>query len=81
MLPVVTYGCQESDVVQQGVRNSMTKGDVMLKKATFAAGCFWCTEADFEKLPGVVRVISGYTGGSISNFVELGDRQAGIQKC
>lgn len=31
--------------------------------ATFAGGCFWCTEADFEKVPGVVKVVSGYTGG------------------
>jgi peptide methionine sulfoxide reductase msrA/msrB len=33
-------------------------------KATFAGGCFWCVEADFEKLPGVLEAISGYTGGS-----------------
>ncbi len=31
--------------------------------ATLAAGCFWCAEADFEKLDGVVSVTSGYTGG------------------
>jgi len=31
--------------------------------ATFAGGCFWCVEAGFEKAPGVVEVISGYTGG------------------
>lgn len=35
--------------------------------ATFAGGCFWCTESDFEKLPGVVRVTSGYTGGRKDN--------------
>jgi peptide methionine sulfoxide reductase msrA/msrB len=35
--------------------------------ATLAGGCFWCTEADFEKLPGVVKVISGYTGGPKEN--------------
>lgn len=44
-------------------------GDVMgnkktnLKSAVFAGGCFWCTESDFEKVDGVVEVISGYTGG------------------
>lgn len=31
--------------------------------AIFAGGCFWCTEADFEKVPGVVAVVSGYAGG------------------
>jgi peptide methionine sulfoxide reductase msrA/msrB len=35
--------------------------------ATFAGGCFWCTESDFEKLEGVNEVISGYTGGSLKN--------------
>ena len=35
--------------------------------ATFAGGCFWCTEADFEKAPGVISVISGYTGGIEKN--------------
>jgi peptide-methionine (S)-S-oxide reductase len=33
--------------------------------ATFATGCFWCTESDFEKVPGVVSVTSGYTGGKV----------------
>ena len=37
------------------------------KIATFAGGCFWCMESDFEKVPGVWKVISGYTGGSRDN--------------
>ena len=35
--------------------------------AIFAGGCFWCTEADFEKIPGVISAVSGYTGGREAN--------------
>ena len=38
-----------------------------LEKATIAAGCFWCTEEAFEKVPGVVSAVSGYTGGRVKN--------------
>ena len=38
-----------------------------LQTATFAGGCFWCVEADFVKVDGVVEVISGYTGGHKEN--------------
>src|SRR2546430_17624453 len=36
-------------------------------KATFAGGCFWCTESDLERVPGVISVVSGYTGGHVKN--------------
>jgi methionine-S-sulfoxide reductase len=34
-----------------------------LERATFAGGCFWCEEATFEGIPGVISVISGFSGG------------------
>jgi len=38
-----------------------------LRTATFAGGCFWCVEKDFEQVEGVISVISGYTGGHEEN--------------
>ena len=35
--------------------------------AIVAGGCFWCVESDFEKLPGVIEVVSGYSGGDMQN--------------
>jgi peptide-methionine (S)-S-oxide reductase len=35
--------------------------------ATFAGGCFWCVESDFDKVDGVISTTSGYTGGSLAN--------------
>jgi len=45
------------------------------QKAVFAGGCFWCMEADFEKLDGVSEVISGFTGGTLKNPTYNGNHQ------
>ncbi|TKB47384.1 peptide-methionine (S)-S-oxide reductase MsrA [Thalassotalea mangrovi] len=38
-----------------------------MEMATLAGGCFWCLEAPFQRVPGVVKVISGYMGGDVEN--------------
>lgn len=48
-------------------RQTMTEIPKNAKIATFAGGCFWCSESDLEKADGVFEVISGYTGGNEKN--------------
>jgi methionine-S-sulfoxide reductase len=46
---------------------SIAQADTDKATATLAGGCFWCIESDFEKLDGVIKVVSGYTGGHVDN--------------
>lgn len=41
--------------------------DLMEEKAIFAGGCFWCMVKPFDELPGIIKVVSGYTGGHTVN--------------
>jgi len=60
----VAAGVADHNAPEKSGRGAaMSEPQKNLKTATLAGGCFWCIEADFEKLPGVVEVISGYTGG------------------
>jgi peptide methionine sulfoxide reductase msrA/msrB len=52
---------------KQAKEGVMNQRNERLQTATFAGGCFWCTQADFEKVPGVVQVTAGYTGGDKEN--------------
>lgn len=49
--------------------------NALADKAVFAGGCFWCMEADFEKLEGVTEVISGFSGGTIKNPTYRGNHR------
>ena len=51
-----------------GAQDQVSSPDAKrLSTAVFAGGCFWCVEADFDKVDGVVSTISGYTGGTVVN--------------
>lgn len=50
-----------------GTRMGSAAQTAATREAIFAGGCFWCMEEAFEKIPGVVSVDSGYTGGQVSN--------------
>lgn len=74
-LPVAACGQQSTKVSHAKTFKEMMKetksGNNNMKNsrdtATFAAGCFWCVEAQFKELKGVEKVISGFTGGTVPN--------------
>ena len=53
--------------------------NVAADTAILAGGCFWCMEADFEKLAGVTEVISGFTGGTLKNPTYNGNHQGHLE--
>src|SRR3970040_751637 len=68
-LLVTLFGCKESisqnQINEKGKMNQTDQSKLQL--ATFGSGCFWCSEAIFERVKGVTSVISGYSGGKVDN--------------
>ncbi|WP_201605749.1 MULTISPECIES: peptide-methionine (R)-S-oxide reductase MsrB [unclassified Psychrobacter] len=70
-ISMVFVGCAATEntpaVKNTAIDNPYAPTDPNLAVATVAGGCFWCVEAGYEKIPGVVEVVSGYTGGQSTN--------------
>lgn len=69
VISTVYVGCAatEKTATSSIVDNPYAPTDPNLAVATLAGGCFWCVEAGYEKIPGVVEVVSGYSGGQTEN--------------
>ncbi len=67
---LTVMSCQAESTKENSVskNESISNFDAQkLDTATFAGGCFWCVEASFEQIKGVVSAVSGYAGGSKAN--------------
>ena len=60
-------GCAPGAAAAQAAAGAATAAGAVRDTATFASGCFWCTESDFEKVPGVLDAVSGYSGGRVAD--------------
>ncbi len=65
LLTAGIFACDlnNSDSMEQPMENNIKNTET----ATFAGGCFWCVESDFQKVNGVIKVVSGYSGGDKEN--------------
>jgi len=67
VLVIAVIGLRTSAANEAQTMSKYAPNDPTLSVATFAGGCFWCVEEGFEKIPGVVEAVSGYSGGEIEN--------------
>ena len=84
LLTVAAAGCKESkSEIKKNNDKTMNTQNPNLETATFGSGCFWCIEAIFERVKGVSKVVSGYSGGEVDNptYKEVCNGTTGHAEC
>jgi len=66
-LAVLSSSCAQKENPNKAMKDVKIAEGMNTDTATFGTGCFWCTEAVFEQLEGVLKVTSGYSGGHVAN--------------
>lgn len=67
LIPLLIVVSSESKNISNNSKMNTTTTSIKTDTATFAAGCFWCVEAQYKELKGVKKVVSGFTGGTVPN--------------
>ncbi len=78
------FACSQPSNKLVKMNNQIIPSNIVTDTATFGEGCFWCTEAFFQRLNGVYKVISGYGGGFVENptYEQVCDKNTGhIELC
>ncbi|MBY0481227.1 MAG: peptide-methionine (S)-S-oxide reductase MsrA [Chitinophagaceae bacterium] len=83
---VITFlaACSQPTKTLEKMNNQAIPKGVHTETATFGEGCFWCTEAYFQRLKGVYKVVSGYGGGHVENpsYEQVCDKNTGhVELC
>lgn len=84
LITITFIGCSESkSEAKQEMKNIMNDKNPNYQTATFGSGCFWCTEAIFERVNGVISVVSGYSGGTVEDpsYKEVCEGTTGHAEC
>jgi peptide-methionine (S)-S-oxide reductase len=83
LITVVTMSCTAKTQTSKLNASVMERINEKVDTATFGTGCFWCTEAIFEELKGVLKVTSGYSNGHVDNptYKEVCDGETGHAEC